>query len=370
MLGLSKLPSVSILTSFLTEKFQPCNQQDGTDLTRAIGCVPIVRLRRLTQVCSERMLYLKLESLNPGGSIKDKNAVHLIEEAERRGVLQPGGTIVESSSGNFGVSLAMIGATRSYRVIIVIDQKTTRTFRRTLQAYGAELVEVPLEEADASGSMQRARMRRAREIADSLPGAWYPCQHENPLNPEAHAQVTGAEIEAAFPDGLGALVVGVSTGGQITGLARRLKPRFPDLEIIAVDVQGSQILGTPPAPYKMTGIGMAFRPAMLDYSLIDAGYVVSESLAYSVCHALARREGLLLGASTGAIVAAGLAHALKNPGKKLLMINPDRGERYLETIYDPAWLAAHGFELIPGEALEQRFRELEPIDMSRARGNE
>lgn len=314
-------------------------------------------------------MYLKLEALNPGGSIKDKNAVHLVDEAESRGALRPGGTIVESSSGNFGVALAMIGASRSYRVVIVIDQKTTPAFRRTLLAYGAELVEVPLDQADEFGSMQRARMARAREIAASTPGAWYPCQHENPLNPQAHSEFTAREIEAAFPDGLDALVVGVSTGGQLTGLARYLKPRFPALQIIAVDVAGSRILGTPPSPYKMTGIGLAFRPPRLDYHSIDAGYVVEEALAYSVCHALARREGLLLGASTGAIVAAGLAHASRNPaGQRILMINPDRGERYLETIYNDEWLSKNNFSLTPLNDLDKAIRRMQPVDLVLAHG--
>lgn len=344
---------------------------DGPNrLAQVMGAVPIVRLKRLTAACSTHALHLKLEALNPGGSIKDKNAAYLIEDAERQGFLGPGGTIVESSSGNFGVALAMIGATRSYRVIIVIDQKTTPTFRRTLRAYGAELVEVSLDQADASGSMQRARMKRAQEIASSIPGAWYPCQHHNPLNPQAHSEITAEEIESAFPQGLDYLVVGVSTGGQLTGLARRLKPRFPQLKILAVDVQGSQILGTPPAPYKMTGIGLAFQPPQLAYEMVDMGYVVKESLAYSVCHALARREGLLLGASTGAIVAAGLACAATMPhGKEMLMINPDRGERYLETVYDEEWLATHGFELTPPEGLEQALRALAPVDLSWACGN-
>ncbi|GMU57136.1 MAG: hypothetical protein AMXMBFR33_62820 [Candidatus Xenobia bacterium] len=336
------------------------------DFTQAVGSVPIVRLHRLTAACKSHLMYLKLEGCNPGGSIKEKNAVFLVDQAEESGQLAPGGTIVESSSGNFGVALAMIGAARSYRVIIVVDQKTTPAFRRTLEAYGAELEEVPPSAADASGSLQPARMARARELSETIPGAWYPCQHLNPENPRAHSEFTAREIQAAFPDGLDCLVVGVSTGGQLMGLASWLRPLFPRLEVVAVDVAGSQILGGPPAPYKMTGIGLSFRPPCLDYSLIDAGYIVPERLAYSVCHALARREGLLLGSSTGAIVAAGLRHAASlAPGSEVLMINPDRGERYLDTVYNPQWLVRNGFELLAPEQLAGAIQTLDPVDTFR-----
>ncbi|MEW6280205.1 MAG: cysteine synthase family protein [Candidatus Eremiobacterota bacterium] len=332
------------------------------DFTQAVGAVPIVRLHRLSSICRSAYCYLKLEGCNPGGSIKEKNAVFLVDQAEARGELLPGGTIIESSSGNFGVALAMIGAARGYRVIIVVDKKTTPAFRRTLMAYGAELEEVSEHLADPSGSMQRARMARARELAEGLSGAWYPCQHLNPDNPRAHALYTAREIHAAFPEGFDCLVVGVSTGGQLSGLASYLCPLFPSLKVVAVDVSGSVILGTPPAPYKMTGVGLAFRPPNLNYGAIHTGYVVPETLAYSVCHALARREGLLLGASTGAIVAAGLRAARDlPPGSQVLMLNPDRGERYLDTVYNPDWLTGNGFSLIPPEGLEEAVGNLEPV---------
>lgn len=331
-------------------------------VTEAVGHVPIVRLNRVASVCSRVECHLKLESCNPGGSIKEKNAVYLVEKAEREGLLGPGGTIIESSSGNFGVGLAMVGAAKGYRVMIVIDRKTSPTFRRMLASYGAETVELSPEEVDASGSMQKARIDRATSLSREIPGAWYPCQHYNPRNPDAHSEYTAREVEAAFPGGLDVLVAGVSTGGQLSGLARHLKPRVPGLQILAVDVQGSVILGTPAAPYKMTGVGLAFRPPNLDYHLLAGGYVVPEVVAYSVCHALARREGLLLGSSTGAIVAAGLRAAADLPaGAKVLMINPDSGDRYLETIYNPAWLTSNNFHLIPPEELEMAIMSLRPV---------
>jgi cysteine synthase A len=340
------------------------------DVTEAIGNVPIVKLKHISPVCRVSECLLKLESCNPGGSIKEKNAVYLVTRAEEEGLLVPGGTIVESSSGNFGVGLAMVGAVRGYRVIIVVDAKTPPPFRRMLKAYGAELVDVPLHEADESGSMQKARMKKAQELAANIPDAWYPCQHLNPLNTEAHSYYTAREIAAHFGSDLDAVVVGVSTAGQIMGIARYLRSQsvskgeshFPKIRIVGVDVLGSVIMGTAAKPYKMTGIGLSFFPPNLDLSLLDRAYVVPEDLAYSVCHVLARREGLLLGASTGAIVAGGLHLARElGAGARILMINPDRGDRYLETVYDSDWLERHRFTLKQGEHLENAISSLTPV---------
>src|SRR4028118_2342114 len=193
------------------------------DLTEAIGNVPIVRINRLSELCKQHEFYLKLESCNPGGSIKEKNAVYLVQHAERNGLLTPGGTIVESSSGNFGIGLAMIGAARGYHVVIVVDAKTPPPIRRMLAAYGAELVDVPLSAADANGSMQVARMQKAKEVASQILGAWYPCQHQNPRNTNAHEVFTAPEIEAAFGGAPDVIVVGVSTAGQLGGISRYFK---------------------------------------------------------------------------------------------------------------------------------------------------
>lgn len=331
------------------------------DWSTQLGKVPIVRLNRLTSECRRVQCLLKLESCNPGGSIKEKNAVHLVNLAEKAGLLKPGGTIIESSSGNFGLGLAMVGAARGYSVIIVIDTKTTPAFRKMLQAHGAQLEVVRPEELQGQ-TMQAARIARATQLSVTIPRAWYPCQHYNPQNPEAHALLTATELEAAFGEQLDVLVAGVSTGGQLSGLARYLKPRYPHLRLIGVDVEGSVILGTPAQPYKMTGMGLSFRPPHLDYHHLSQGYVVPEALAFSVCHALARQEGLLLGASTGAIVAAGLRAAADLPsGARVVMINPDRGDRYLDTVYDPQWLSTHGFRILPSDALEPAIRGLKPV---------
>lgn len=337
-------------------------------ITGAIGITPTVRLNRINPICESRNCFLKLESCNPGGSIKEKNAVYLVNQAEATGRLKPRGTIIESSSGNFGVGLAIVGATRGYRVIIVIDAKTTPFFRRLLLAYGAEMVEVNNDDVDAAGSMQKARMKKAQMLAEEIPGAWYPCQHENPQNPGAHYHYTAREIEAVFGNNLDAIVIGVSTAGQIMGIAEYFHDRCPMTKIIGVDVQGSVIFGGDARPYKMTGVGLSFQPPNLNYDLLHSAYVVSESLAYSLCHELAQKEGMLLGASTGAIVAAGMHAAKIMPeGSNILMINPDRGDRYLETIYDPNWLKSNNFSRLDYAEITSAIDALEPITYSRMR---
>lgn len=352
-------------------RFQPSifrqpNPLLSSSITSAVGMTPTVRLNRISPICESRNCFLKLESCNPGGSIKEKNAVYLVNHAEANGLLRPGGTIIESSSGNFGVGLAIVGATRGYRVIIVIDAKTTPFFRRLLGAYGAEMVEVGLSEVDASGSMQKARMKKAQLLAEQIPGAWYPCQHLNPQNPGAHFQYTAREIEAVFGTNLDAIVIGVSTAGQIMGVAEYFHERSPATKIIGVDVQGSIIFGGEAKPYKMTGVGLSFQPPNLNYHLLDKGYVIPESLAYSICHELAQKEGMLLGASTGAIVAAGMHVAKSMPeGANILMINPDRGDRYLETLYDPNWLKSNNFMRLTPSDILGGIDALEPVSFSR-----
>ncbi|MEG4940802.1 cysteine synthase family protein [Microcoleus sp. F4-D5] len=338
------------------------------DITEAIGQVPIVRLNRLSELCQHHEFYLKLESCNPGGSIKEKNAVCLVQHAERTRLLAPGGTIVESSSGNFGIGLAMIGAARGYRVMIVIDAKTPPPIRRMLAAYGAELVDVPLSAADANGSMQVARMKKAKELAETIPGAWYPCQHRNPENPTAHEQFTAREIEQAFPVAPDVIVIGVSTAGQLAGISRYFKQRHPQTRIVGVDVAGSAIFGTPSHPYKMTGLGLSFVPPNFDPMVLDAAYSVNDRIAFSVCHALARREGLLLGASTGAIVAAALAYGTQHPHpQRMVLLNPDRGDRYLETVYNPEWLSQQGIEILEQKALTATINALQSVPLTLVR---
>jgi cysteine synthase A len=333
-------------------------------VTDALGNVPIVRLNRIYPSCQQHHLYLKLESCNPGGSIKEKNAAYLVNEAEKQGLLRAGGTIIESSSGNFGIGLAIVGATKGYRVMIVIDAKTPVTMRRMLTAYGAELVEVPLSAADAQGSMQVARMTKAQELAANIPGAWYPCQHKNPINTDAHELWTAREIETAFGGAPDAIVIGVSTAGQLGGISRYFKKHYPQTRIIGVDVTGSAIFGTPRHPYKMTGLGLSFVPPNFDPQVLDAAYSVDDALAFSVCHALAKQEGMLLGASTGAIVAAALGDAGRfTQPQTMLLLNPDRGDRYLETVYNTDWLTGQGINILEHSHLTEAIANLLPVPL-------
>lgn len=333
-------------------------------VTEALGNVPIVRLNRIHASCQDHHLYLKLESCNPGGSIKEKNAAYLVNEAEKQGLLRSGGTIVESSSGNFGIGLAIVGATKGYRVIIIIDAKTPVTMRRMLTAYGAELVQVPLSAADAQGSMQVARMAKAQELATNIPGAWYPCQHKNPRNTDAHSLWTAREIEAAFGGAPDAIAIGVSTAGQLGGISRYFKKYYPQTRIIGVDVAGSAIFGTPRHPYKMTGLGLSFVPPNFDPQVLDAAYSVDDGLAFSVCHALAKQEGMLLGASTGAIVAAALGDAGRfTQPQTMLLLNPDRGDRYLETVYNTDWLRGQGINILEHSHLTEAIANLLPVPL-------
>lgn len=333
------------------------------DVTEAVGRVPFVRLNRMGEVCERHDLFVKLESCNPGGSIKEKNAVYLIREAEESGKLAPGGTIVESSSGNFGLGLAMVGATKGYRVIIVVDKNLSPLTGRMMQAYGAELHVVTQQEADAQGgSFQRARMIKARELSAGIPGAFYPAQHTNPLNPMAHMLYTAQEIEAAFDGPPDVIVVGISTSGTLTGISNYFRRRYAGVRFVGIDIAGSVVLGLPAFPYQLPGLGLNFMPPNYDPQVLDSAYSITESMAYSVCHELARREGLLLGASTGCNVAGGLAFAELLEGRqKIAIISHDSGDRYLETVYNPEWLAAHGHELLRGEALDQAIRDLEPV---------
>lgn len=333
-----------------------------SDVTQALGKVPLVRLNQVHPLCAEHNLYLKLESCNPGGSIKEKNATYLVKQAEAQGLLCKGGTIIESSSGNFGIGLAIVGAVRGYRVMIVIDAKTSPIIRRMLTAYGAELVEVPTSAADAQGSMQVARMDRAKELTAAIDGAWYPCQHLNPDNLEAHYWQTAAEIMEACPQAPDAVVIGVSTAGQIGGISRYFREHHPQTRIIGVDVAGSAIFGMPRHSYKMTGLGLSFTPPNFNQQMIDEAYNVTDALAFSVCHGLAKKEGMLLGASTGAITAAAIAEAKRhlNP-QTMILINPDRGDRYLETVYNPDWLKVQNIELWENDDLVTAINNLSPV---------
>ncbi|CAM3871264.1 cysteine synthase family protein [Vibrio aquimaris] len=357
------------MTTTISKK-EYTHQLVANSISEAVGNVPFIKLNRVHTLCQSNDFYIKMDSCNPTGSIKDKNAAFLIDQAEKKGLLKPGGTIIESSSGNFGMSLASIGASKGYQIIIVIDAKTPPPVIKMLNAYGAKLEEVPLCLADSAGSMQKARMAHAKKLADKIPNSFYPCQHLNPDNPLAHYYYTAFEIANAFPNLPDAIVIGISTAGQLSGVARYFRRHSPRTKIIAVDVAGSGIFGRPRHPYKMTGLGLSFVPPAFNSSDIDYAYNVTDNMAFSMCHQMGKKEGLLLGASTGAIISAGLAYIMQQNVKreKIVLINPDRADRYLDTVYNPDWLAHSKISLYNDRQLDTHIKQLDPVYASRIHG--
>lgn len=295
-------------------------------ILEVIGHTPIVRLNRVASDCPAKII-AKLEMLNPTGSAKARSAWGMIQAAEKAGILKPGGLIVEPTSGNQGIALAMVGAVRGYRVILVMPETMSIERKKLMEAFGAEVILTPAAE-DLSGAV-----RKARELAASIPGAWMPDQFNNPTNPEYHERTTGQEILEQLKGPIDAFVAGVGTGGTLTGAARALKKRFPDVRIYAVEPATSAVIsGGPPGHHKIQGIGDGFIPSNLDRSLLTGAIPVSDEEAFAMARRLAREEGILAGVSSGAVVAGAIkAGEQLGPGTTVLTILPDTGERYLST---------------------------------------
>jgi len=288
-----------------------------------IGNTPHVRINRLFGAGAN--VWVKSERANPGGSIKDRIALAMIEDAEKSGALQPGGTIIEPTSGNTGVGLAMVAAVKGYKLILVMPDSMSIERRRLMLAYGASFDLTPREKG------MKGAIARAEELKAATPGAWIPQQFENPANVEVHVRTTAQEILADFPDGLDALITGVGTGGHLTGVARVLKAKFPQLKVFAVEPTASPVIsGGAPSPHPIQGIGAGFIPKNLDTSLLDGVIQVDAEPAREYARRAAREEGLLVGISSGATLAA-IAQKLPElpAGAKVLGFNYDTGERYL-----------------------------------------
>jgi cystathionine beta-synthase/cysteine synthase A len=238
-----------------------------------IGRTPVVRLSKIHELTGFH-IFVKLESVNPGGSIKDRAALAMITAAERDGRLQPNGTIIESTSGNLGKSLALIGAVKGYRVVVVVDPKAPRSVIRFVSSLGAriEMVDTP----DENGGFQKPRLERVRHLLDSIPGAFWPDQYNNPDNPRAHATATAVELLADVPE-FDALITAVSTGGHLSGLAGTVKQHLPQVVTVGVDAEGSGAFGHRPGTYAMRGLGLAWPPGNLDRSLVDRLHRVSDA---------------------------------------------------------------------------------------------
>ena len=287
-----------------------------------IGSTPHIRVSRLFP---DREVWIKSERSNPGGSIKDRIALAMVEDAEKRGLLQPGGTIIEPTSGNTGIGLAMVAAVKGYRLILVMPDSMSVERRRLMLAYGASFDLTPREKG------MKGAIARAEELLAATPGAWIPQQFENAANVEVHVRTTAQEILADFPDGIDALITGVGTGGHLSGVAKVLKAQFPELKVFAVEPAASPVIsGGQPAPHPIQGIGAGFVPKNLDTSLLDGVIQVDAEAAREYARRSAREEGLLVGISSGATLAA-IAQKLPElpAGSRVLGFNYDTGERYL-----------------------------------------
>lgn len=289
-----------------------------------IGDTPMVELTKVTTPQMARVVG-KMESLNPGGSVKDRIALAMIEDAERRGLLQPGGTIIEPTSGNTGIGLAMISAFKGYRLILTLPEGMSTERVSLLERYGAQVVMTSALDGMAGA------VKKAKELLAKTPGAFMPLQFSNPANPRVHRQTTAQEILAATDGDLHAFVAGVGTGGTITGVGDVLKKRNPAVRVIAVEPASSAVLsGKPAGHHRIQGIGAGFVPEVLDRSIVDEVMTVGDMDAYQMARTLAKEEGLLVGISAGANVFASLKVAEQlGPGKTVVTILCDTGERYL-----------------------------------------
>ncbi|MWV47552.1 cysteine synthase A [Paenibacillus sp. HJL G12] len=299
------------------------------NVTELIGSTPLVRLNRLVSDDSAE-IYLKLEYQNPGSSVKDRIAISIVEEAEKDGTLKPGGTIVEATSGNTGIGLAMVAAAKGYKSVIVMPETMSLERRNLLRAYGAELVLTPGAEG------MNGAVKKAEEIVSENPGYFMAEQFKNPANVKIHRETTGPEIVEAIESiggTLDAFVAGIGTGGTISGAGEVLKKSFPDVKIVAVEPAASPILsGGKPGPHKIQGLGANFIPDILNREIYDEIIHVENDEAFETARRVAKEEGVLAGISSGAAVFAALKVAKElGKGKRVVVVIPSNGERYLST---------------------------------------
>ena len=311
-------------------------------ILQSIGKTPLVKLRRVTEGL-KAAVYVKNEAMNPGGSVKDRVAQSMIADAERRGWLRPGGTIIEATAGNTGVGLAMIAAVKGYRCIFVLPDKMSAEKIRLLKAYGAEVVitatNIPPDSPDSYNGV-------ADRLAREIPGAWRPNQFSNLSNPEVHYRTTGYEIWEQTEGRISAFVAGAGTGGTLSGVARYLKEQNADIRIIGADPEGSILSGDTPRPWKVEGIGEDFVPKTLNSQLVDEWIRVGDAESFHIARALARREGMLVGGSSGTAVAAALRYARRLTADHLVVaLCADTGRNYLSKFFDDDWLAENKLTL-------------------------
>ncbi|HEY7774448.1 MAG TPA: cysteine synthase A [Marinagarivorans sp.] len=300
------------------------------NILETIGDTPHVRINHLFGDHCE--VWMKVERFNPGASIKDRIALEMIEQAERAGLVNQATTIIEPTSGNTGIGLAMVAAVKGYKLVLVMPESMSIERRKIMKAYGAQLVLTPKEQGMGGA------INKAKELFEQSTNAWLPQQFENPANIDAHRKTTAQEILQDFPDGLDYIITGVGTGGHITACAEVLKAAYPHLKVIAVEPEKSPVIsGGEKGLHKLQGIGAGFIPANLNTQLLDGTQSVSEEAAFAMCVEAARKEGLFLGVSSGASLAAVAERLSEIPaGAKVLTFSYDTGERYLsmEGLFD------------------------------------
>ncbi|MFC6877927.1 cysteine synthase A [Flavobacterium myungsuense] len=292
-------------------------------ILETIGKTPVVRINKLFG--NTKNVWIKLEKTNPSSSIKDRIALSMIEDAERKGMLNPNSVIIEPTSGNTGIGLALVAAVKGYKVILVMPESMSVERRKLMEIYGAEFVLTPREKG------MKGAIEKAAELVSETPNAWSPKQFDNPANVEVHERTTAQEILADFPDGLDYIITGVGTGGHIVGVAKVLKAKYPNLKVFAVEPELSPVLsGGSPSPHPLQGIGAGFVPSIYQSDLIDGVIQVSKEESFKYAKSIANQEGILVGISTGASLAA-VAKKLDSipDGSVVLTFNYDTGERYL-----------------------------------------
>jgi len=332
-------------------------------VTAAIGATPLVALDRLASGLTGQVV-AKLEHMNPGGSVKDRIALPMIEAAERAGLLKPGGVIVEPTSGNTGVGLAMAAAVKGYRCIFVMADKQSDEKRALLRAYGAEVVICPTDvPPDDERSYYRVSDRMAREI----PGAWKPDQYTNPANPGAHHATTGPEIWEATEGRVTHFVAGVGTGGTISGIGRYLHEQNPEVVVVGADPQGSVFSGGSAQPYLTEGVGEDFWPATYDTDVCDVIVQVSDRDAFLTARQATASEGILMGESCGTALWAALqvARSVDDPEALLVVLLPDSGRNYISKLYNDDWLRSAGMLGADEQVADYDWRTTQPDVVAR-----